>query len=273
MAIARLMVRGCDIWLNTPRRPHEASGTSGMKSVLNGGLHCSIMDGWWAEGYDGYNGFAIGRGEMLEPEEQDAADSEALYDLLEHAIVPMYYEMGKSRVPERWVQMMKRSIRTLAPRFSALRMVREYTLTSYLPALEANRSMTEQGAERARAAVTFHDRIASVWSNVGVSDVMVHGATGAHVGKIMHVSANVHLGTLSTDEVVVQAVYGRVDSKGEITPAHTTTLQPASNDGSTWAYQGEYVCEESGMQGCTVRIMPSHPSLVHLTDTHHVAYA
>ncbi len=273
MSIARLMVRGCDVWLNTPRRPYEASGTSGMKAVLNGGLHCSILDGWWAEGYDGHNGFAIGRGEMLEPEEQDAADSETLYDLLEHAIVPMYYEMGKSRVPERWVQMMKRSIRTLAPQFSALRMVREYTTTSYMPALEANRSMTEQGSERARATVTFHNRIASVWNDVSVHNVAVHGATGAHVGKIMHVSAHVQLGALSPDEVVVQAVYGRVDAKSEISPAHTTTLHPVSNDGSKWVYQGEYACEESGKQGCTVRVLPSHPSLVHLTDANRVVYA
>ncbi|MDZ4745601.1 MAG: alpha-glucan family phosphorylase [bacterium] len=273
MSIARLMVRGCDVWLNTPRRPYEASGTSGMKAALNGGLNFSILDGWWAEGYDGHNGFAIGRGEMLEPEEQDVADSETLYDLLEHAIVPMFYDMGKTRVPERWVQTMKRSIRTLAPRFSALRMVREYTTSSYLPALEAHRWMVEHGAEQARSTVTFFNRIASVWSDVSVHDVAVHGATGAHVGKVIHVSARVHLGSLTPEDVIVQAVYGHVDSKGEISPAHTTTLQPVSNNGVDWVYEGDYTCEASGMQGCTVRVIPSHPSLVHLTDAHRVAYA
>lgn len=273
MAVARLMVRGCDVWLNTPRRPHEASGTSGMKSVLNGGLHCSILDGWWAEGYDGYNGFAIGRGEMLEPEEQDAADSETLYDLLEHAIVPMYYDMGKSRVPERWVQMMKRSIRTLAPRFSALRMVREYTTRCYLPALEAHRTMTENGCQQARATVGFYDRVEASWKDVRLDNVVVHGGTGAHVGKVIHVSAQVHLGSLNPDDVLVQAVYGRVDAKGEISPAHTTTLRAESNNAGTWLYEGDYTCEESGMQGCTVRLMPSHPTMVHLTDVQRIAYA
>lgn len=274
MHVARLMVRGCDVWLNTPRRPYEASGTSGMKAVLNGGLHFSVLDGWWAEAYDGHNGFAIGRGEeMANEEEQDASDSETLYDIIEHAIKPMFYDRSKGKVPERWVAMMKHSIRTLAPEFSSLRMVRDYATQSYVQATEAYHAMTENSGQQARALVQFFDKIEAAWSGVRVGEVQVHGGSGAYVGKHIHVSAEVRLGVLSPDDVIVQAAYGRVDSKGDIQPAHTTTLELVRSEGGTCYYEGDYVCLESGMQGCTVRVIPTHDKIVHLADAQQCTYA
>jgi starch phosphorylase len=133
--VARHLVQGVDVWLNTPRRPLEASGTSGQKVVLNGGLNLSILDGWWAEGYDGSNGFAIGQGEVHSKTEiQDAKDAEALYQVLEQEVIPLYYRRDADQLPRGWIHRMKRAIRTLGWRFNADRMVMDYVRNCYLPA-------------------------------------------------------------------------------------------------------------------------------------------
>jgi starch phosphorylase len=136
IAIARHLVQGVDIWLNTPRRPNEASGTSGQKAALNGALNVSVLDGWWREGFNGRNGWAIGQDiDPVDPEAQDAADAEALYDLLENEIVPLYYvERSADNLPGEWLGMVKESIRTLAPAFSMRRMVKDYVRLMYHPA-------------------------------------------------------------------------------------------------------------------------------------------
>ncbi len=136
MHVARYLVQGVDIWMNTPRRPQEASGTSGMKVAINGGINLSILDGWWAEAYNGRNGWAIENGqEYDDPEQQDNADANALYRVLEEEVAPLYYQRDRDDIPRSWVAMMKESIRTVGPRFSTRRMVKEYTEQYYLPAL------------------------------------------------------------------------------------------------------------------------------------------
>ena len=139
MNMARYLVQGVDVWLNTPRRPNEASGTSGMKAAMNGVLNCSISDGWWHEGYNGKNGWMIGNHhEMADTAEQDRYDAESLYTLLENEIVPLYYSNGMPDNPSNaWVSRMKESIRTLAPRFSMKRMLDEYMESIYQNALTA----------------------------------------------------------------------------------------------------------------------------------------
>ncbi|MBM4424192.1 MAG: glycosyltransferase family 1 protein [Chloroflexi bacterium] len=135
--IARHIVQGCDVWLNTPRRPHEASGTSGQKAALNGVLNCSILDGWWPEGFNGENGWAIGGEHDYDREdEQDAADSESLFGLLENEIVPLYYKVDEKDLPREWIRKMKESIATLAPAFSTRRMVKDYATQMYVPAMQ-----------------------------------------------------------------------------------------------------------------------------------------
>ncbi len=133
MEIARNLIQGVDIWLNTPRRPLEASGTSGMKAVVNGVLNCSIPDGWWAEAFDGENGWAIGEKESPDHTEQDRLDSESLFDVIENQIIPAFFNRSADGVPEEWLKKMKRSISTLAPQFSASRMVIDYATRFYAP--------------------------------------------------------------------------------------------------------------------------------------------
>ena len=133
--VGRYLVQGVDVWLNTPRRPLEASGTSGQKVVLNGGLNLSILDGWWAEAYDGHNGFAIGRGEThTSIERHDARDAEALVKVLRDEVIPLYYDRDSDGLPRKWIARMKHAIRTLGWRFSADRMVADYVLKAYIPA-------------------------------------------------------------------------------------------------------------------------------------------
>jgi glycogen phosphorylase len=136
--VGRHLVQGVDVWLNNPRRPQEASGTSGQKVLLNGGLNCSVLDGWWAEAYDGLNGFAIGDGVThVDVEEQDRRDSQSLYEVIENEIVPLYYDRDEQDVPRRWIARMKRTIRTLGWRFNTDRMVIDYTRECYMPAAGA----------------------------------------------------------------------------------------------------------------------------------------
>jgi starch phosphorylase len=136
--VARHLVQGVDVWLNAPRRPFEACGTSGMKAVFNGVLNLSILDGWWAEAYDGANGFAVGRGgEHADPEEQDRRDAVALYISLEREVIPLYYTRDSLGVPREWMVRVKNALRSLAWRFNADRMVVEYARTCYFPMVGA----------------------------------------------------------------------------------------------------------------------------------------
>jgi starch phosphorylase len=136
MHMARYLVQGVDVWLNTPRRPREASGTSGQKASLTVVPNLSVLDGWWAEGYNGANGWAIGGGEEFsQPEDQDRADAQSLYQLLEDEIMPLYYNRDRDGVPRGWVEIMREAIRSNAPQYSMMRMVKEYTTSLYLPAL------------------------------------------------------------------------------------------------------------------------------------------
>jgi starch phosphorylase len=133
--VCRHLIQGVDVWLNNPRRPLEASGTSGQKVVLNGGLNCSVLDGWWAEAYDGHNGFAIGKGtQHVSDQISDQRDAQALYDVLENSVIPLYYQRDIDGLPRQWVRTMMNSIASLAWRFSAHRMVMDYARACYVPA-------------------------------------------------------------------------------------------------------------------------------------------
>jgi len=134
--VARYLTQGVDVWLNTPRRPREASGTSGMKAAVNGVLNCSILDGWWVEGYNGANGWAIGQAKDYSDQyQQDEEDGRSLYQILEEEVVPLFYNRDRDNVPRGWVEMMRESIRSCAPNFGTRRMVKEYTTELYLPAM------------------------------------------------------------------------------------------------------------------------------------------
>ncbi len=268
MVIARLMIKGCDVWLNTPIRPLEASGTSGMKAALNGTVNLSVLDGWWDEAFDGSNGFAIGHGEEYSNwEEQEIIESNSLYDILEQEIVPLFYERSKiSRIPEKWVEFMRNSIKTVAGQFSCSRMVKEYTMRFYVPALQNYYKLTENNAQIAKELKDWKDHIRREWKGVQILDVSFKDEGEFYVGKPVKVFAKVKLGNLRPEDVVVHVYYGSLDPHGELYNTAWETLNLTAVNGDEYIYEGSYFCSGTGQQGFTIRVMPNHPLLVNPQD-------
>jgi starch phosphorylase len=264
MNVCRYMVQGVDVWLNNPRRPLEASGTSGMKVAANGGLNFSILDGWWVEGYANDNGWAIGAGEeYTDLAYQDDVESRAIYDLLEQEIVPLFYTRSSDGLPRGWLRMMKRSISSLTPVYNTGRMVAEYTTTCYLPSARRYQKLTGDNLHRARALADWRRNLGRGWQQVRIVGVNANGADPMHVGAELQVQARVHLGPLSPDDVQVQLFHGLVDSLGDIPRPQTVTMstngRPA--EGGTWLFSGTIPCRSSGQHGYVVRVLPRNSDL------------
>jgi starch phosphorylase len=263
MNVARYLVQGVDVWLNNPRRPLEASGTSGMKAAANGVLNLSVLDGWWCEGYEGTNGFAIGAGEeYTDLTYQDDVESRAIYDLLEQEIVPLFYTRSQDGVPRGWLRTMKRSIATLAPVFSTGRMVAEYMTTCYAPSAVRTLRLSAENLKRATALAAWRRATARGWPQVKVVGVDADGADPMHVGGELQVKARVNLGGLSPEDVEVQLFHGPVDSLGEIPRPQTATMSHNGHaDGPTWQFTGSIPCRSSGQHGFAVRVLPRNADL------------
>jgi starch phosphorylase len=268
MVISRLMVKGCDVWLNNPIRPLEASGTSGMKAAINGTLNCSILDGWWDEAYNGKNGFAIGQGEERENNpEINQLESELLYDLLENEIIPTFYDRGQTRVPSRWVEMMKCSIRSITPMFSTHRMVKEYATKYYFNALEKNKLLLQNNAQSVVELNKWKSKIYANWDKIIIKDIEMKNDHEAWLGKPIEVNVKVNLAELSPDDVVVQAYYGSVDvHTNELIDTQYTNLNLIRKDDDFYLYNGTYICETTGKQGFTIRVLPNHPLMIRSSD-------
>jgi starch phosphorylase len=268
MAVARSLVQGADIWLNTPLRPQEASGTSGMKVLPNGGLNLSILDGWWDEAWQDagaekrFIGWAIGNGESYDNSDyQDQVESSDLYALLERDIVPGFYERGADGLPRRWIAQMKSSISTLCPAFNMQRMVRQYAADFYVTADDKYQQLTANQAARARALAAWTSHVQAHWHQVRVESVDSLTQTDLPVGSHLQVRARLQLGALTPDQVSVELYVGRLDADGELTAAYTIPMEPAGpGQGGSWTFEAATVpCPRSGLHGYTVRITPFNP--------------
>ena len=263
MNIARHMIQGVDVWLNNPRRPLEASGTSGMKICVNGGLNCSILDGWWDEAYEGDNGYAIGAGEEYSDEKlQDDVESRALYDLIERDIVGEFYLRGSDGLPREWLKRMKRSIISNVPKFNTHRMVEEYTQRSYIPSNSRFGDLSADHLKKAHELAEYRRKLFENWGRVRVESVDAPPADILKVGGELRVGARVQLAGLTPDEVDVQLFHGPLDSFGEISHASSTSLTAngAVHHGEV-GFAGTLPCSASGQYGFCVRVMPKHPLL------------
>jgi starch phosphorylase len=263
ISVARYLVQGADVWLNTPRRPNEASGTSGMKLLANGGLNLSILDGWWDEAYDRAVGWAIGNGEEFDNSEyQDQVESQALYNLLENDVVPLFYERDGEGIPRGWLAKMKASMKRLSPVFSTNRMVAEYTERFYLPA--ANRLNRLSGDKsRVQSLIDWRRRFHAHGSEVKITKVEVDGGSSEfRVGSKVKITTRVSLGGLFPGDVRVQAYYGVLTSDSQIGKGAHVDLALRQPSGTDHVYEGEVECTESGSCGFAVRVVPFHEDAV-----------
>ncbi|MGH9181542.1 MAG: alpha-glucan family phosphorylase, partial [Acidimicrobiales bacterium] len=272
--VARMLYQGCDVWLNNPRRPQEACGTSGEKAALNGGLNCSILDGWWDEMFDGENGWAISSAEADDDlARRDEVEANSLYELLERHVVPMFYERTEGPVPRRWVRQVRRSLVSLGPKVVASRMVRDYVEQMYEPVAARADAMAATNHARARALTAWKQRVRDGWDEVRVESVD-SDASVADLGAMRLVEAAVALGPLEPDDVAVQLLHGPVVANDEMADVRQVTLAlSAPGDGQgRWRYSGRFACEAAGRHGFTVRVVPSHPDLVSMADMGCVAW-
>ncbi len=263
IAVARVLYQGSDVWLNTPRRPMEASGTSGEKAALNGSLNCSILDGWWAEMFDGENGWAISSAESYTNlERRDQVEADNLFELLERQIVPLFYDRFEGRVPRRWVRRVKASLRSLGPRVVASRMVKDYVETMYEPTATRADALSEANYARARSVASWRQRVLAAWAGVHV-DAVEGELAEADLGSTRRIEATVVLGTLSTDDVAVELVHGPVGANDEVTAAKIEALALAGlgDTPGHYRYTGQFLCEKAGRYGFTVRVVPHHPDV------------
>ena len=262
MHVARFLVQGCDVWLNNPRRPQEASGTSGMKAALNGALNVSVLDGWWAEACQLHSGWTIGRGEEYEDVNyQDEVESNTLYDLLESEVIPIFYDRDDQGLPRGWIARMKETLLDLTPVFNTNRMVREYVERIYLPNQERWEHLNSDW-ERIERLTQWKSYVRSKFSQVRIEHIEADPPSPLKVGMRIPLKVWVRLGDLSPEDVRVELYMGKLNAQHEIQDATTLPLQHLSQNGDDdHVFSIEFPCTHSGSHGYTLRVLPYHPDL------------
>lgn len=270
MRIARYLVQGVDVWLNTPRRPKEASGTSGMKAVANGALHFSTKDGWWAEVEPDGLGWTIGAGEEYAEDQydyQDEVEARSLYDILENEVVPSFYHRGKDDLPRQWLSLMKKSLKTLPPVFNTNRMVRQYAERYYLPAVVHYDQLSQEDFSGLKSLAAWKQNVMQNWSPIHLVKIEADIGSDVLVGATEAVRAWVNLGPLRAEDVTVEVVYGRIASDFQIEEAGAVPMAFDAMDGSATIFKGVVPCIRSGKYGFALRVLPRHPDLANPYQT------
>ncbi len=275
--IARVLVCGVDVWLSNPRRPMEASSTSGMKAAVNGALNMSTLDGWWCEGYTPQGGWTIGAGQSYKDANyQDTVESQAIYDILENEVIPLFYTRSADNLPRAWIHRVKKSIKWIAPRFNTHRMVADYTRKFYNPALAKYTYLTATDCNKAREFSKWKAQINEAWPEFAVKDVIMELQNGngneqlnpkqpqLKVGSQLSVRALVKLGKISPDDISVELYHGPVDNWGNIRQGSAVRMdykQASEQQGEHW-FVGSMSCRNTGQHGVAVRVLPMHQDLV-----------
>ncbi len=261
--VSRVMVAGCDIWLNTPRRPHEASGTSGMKAAMNGLPNLSILDGWWDEADYVKTGWPIDNREVYSDEEyQDEVEANSFYDLLEQEIVPLFYDRDKEGLPRKWVAKMKDAIRLNCPTFNTARMLRDYAKTGYFPASDRNNVVTDNSYQAGKDLAHWKQKMFQQWAHLKINSVDVSAPEDINVNQPIAVKSLINLGSLEPHDIQVELYKGSIDTNGKITDADTAvmTYQGKDSTGNS-LYTTEIAYSASGLQGLSLRILPHNPHM------------
>jgi starch phosphorylase len=277
--VGRRLYQGCDLWLNNPRRPLEASGTSGMKLPPSGGLNLSVLDGWWCEGYNGKNGWAIGAEipESTEPLKdgkfEDEVDIASLFHILETQIVPLYYAKPDGRLPLAWIQLMRESIRSVVPVFNTDRMVKEYTQRLYEPAASEHAELAAHNSKKAHELSRWKDLMRKHWSQVRIQEVRADSTGDVTVGEDVPVSAVVHLGHVHPEHVRVQVYGGEADNNDIVDPVTTELGKVRKLDDGNYLFEGTFHASESGSYGINVRVIPTHPLMTQAHELRLITWA
>jgi starch phosphorylase len=260
--LAQRLVSGCDLWLNTPRRPLEACGTSGMKALANGSLNLSVLDGWWDEGYHRNFGWAIGHGEVYQNHAfQDDIESRDLYNLLEEEIVPLFYQRGPDGIPRGWVEKMRAGLQRLVPVFNSHRMVQEYANQYYLSCSRRFNTLCRDDFTGAKDVASWRLKLMTSWQEISVEGVTSDKGLEMPAGKELGVIAKIRLGPLIPEDVTVEAYYGRLDQNGDFAERETVQLQAEDSVDGLYTFRGQIPCRKTGRFGYTVRITPSEERL------------
>lgn len=262
--VAHYMVQGVDVWVNNPRRPLEASGTSGMKVSANGGLNLSILDGWWVEGYNGENGWAIGNGEEYEDHAYgDSIEARALYDLLEKEVVPTFYKRGQDSLPRGWIGMMKNNLKSICPVFSTNRMVIDYLEKFYLPGAKMRIDMMANDFAHARKLAEWKLSIRKRWSHLAIESVKTEDLAHLKTSDALPIRVFAQLGEIDPSELRVEVYYGRLNSMGQIRQGKPYPLEVAESLGDgRYLFAGEVTLERAGRCGFGIRILPYHEMMI-----------
>jgi starch phosphorylase len=241
----------------------EASGTSGMKVVFNGGVNLSILDGWWDEAYNSEVGWAIGQGEEYSDlKYQDWVEANALYDVLEKEIIPLFYDRGSENLPRGWIAKVKNSMSQLCPVYNTNRMVREYTESFYIQALKQSEILQEDGRKELKKLSTWQSELSAAWKDVRVLDVNSQVPEKAEVGSKLEVDVYIHLGNLLPSDVLVEMYIGQLGYREAITDAHTVPLEYTGEERQgVFRFRGGTEFTKSGRYGFSVRVIPFHRSL------------
>lgn len=260
--MARYLVSGTDVWLNTPRRPLEACGSSGMKALANGSLNISTLDGWWDEGYHRDLGWALGHGEVYSDHgAQDSIESRDLYNLLEKEVVPLFYNRGSDAMPRDWVKKMRAGLSQLVPIFNSHRMVQEYMTRYYLPCSRRFNILCRNDFAGSKELAEWRQKLMTGWHEVSIEEVISGNGIERHVGQELEVTSKVRLGSLLPEDVIVEAYYGRLDQNGDFADRETVALDVGDSVDNLYTYRGQIPSRKTGRFGYTVRIMPSHERL------------
>lgn len=257
--VAKYLVQGCDVWLNTPRRKMEASGTSGMKAAINGALNCSILDGWWDEAYTPKCGWVIGRGEEYSnPDDADDIESHELYDLFESHIIPMFYNRDSQGLPRQWIAWMKHTIGTLAPKFNTNRMVQTYTENLYTKAVHRANLLHRHNLDNAIKLTNQKMRLHNAWENIKFERVESNTSQPLNVRQTLPITATVNLGQITPDEICVQIYTGQMGNEGQITRGKSFDMVHEADLGDgRHRFIGKLKTSSTGKHGFGVRVVPA----------------
>lgn len=264
IAKARYLVSGVDVWLNNPRRPMEASGTSGQKASINGVVNFSILDGWWAEGYNKNNGWAIGTNDEYDSyEAQDRADSESIYYTLENQIIPAYYNKDKNGMSSEWMKLMKESIISTGGEYSTSRMLVDYTNKLYMPLC----SLTDNyfnNIDIVDKFVSWKKMMYEDWKNVNITQLNNLDNITIDAGNNIDVMCNVHLSNINVENIQAQVYYGKILDNGTVENVSIIPMKliNSEEENKNYIFATKIELNSGGNYGYTFRVMPKHEMLL-----------